>query len=73
MTIDRGSWGYRRNADLSQYYSIEELLEEVVYTIRYNIYCGNILYELWKNRHSKRARIISFINDFHFNAFSLLY
>lgn len=35
MTIDKGSWGYRRNADLRDFYTIEELLEEVIYTIRY--------------------------------------
>lgn len=37
MTIDKGSWGYRRNADLRDFYTIEELLEEVIYTIRYRI------------------------------------
>lgn len=35
MTIDKGSWGYRRNADLRDFYTIEELLKEVIYTIRY--------------------------------------
>ena len=34
MTIDKGSWGFRRNADLSQFYSIEDLLAELIYTIR---------------------------------------
>ncbi|XP_048755999.2 plasma alpha-L-fucosidase-like [Ostrea edulis] len=40
MTIDKGSWGFRRNADLSDFYSIEDLLEEVIYTISFG---GNIL------------------------------
>lgn len=40
MTIDKGSWGYRRNADLRDFYTIEELLKEVIYTISFG---GNIL------------------------------
>ncbi|XP_061185892.1 alpha-L-fucosidase-like [Saccostrea echinata] len=40
MTIDKYSWGYRRNADLSNYNTIEELLEEVITTISFG---GNIL------------------------------
>ncbi|XP_050412655.1 alpha-L-fucosidase isoform X1 [Patella vulgata] len=33
MTIDRQSWGYRRNADLSQYLSIEEILATFAQTV----------------------------------------
>ncbi|XP_061169907.1 plasma alpha-L-fucosidase-like [Saccostrea echinata] len=40
MTLDKLSWGYRRDADLSQYYTIEELLEEMIYTVSFG---GNIL------------------------------
>ena len=34
MTIDRYSWGFRREATLQDYLSIEELLEELVTTVR---------------------------------------
>ena len=34
MTVDKQSWGYRREATLSSYYSIEELLVELVTTVR---------------------------------------
>ncbi|CAL4153464.1 unnamed protein product, partial [Meganyctiphanes norvegica] len=33
MTFDRRSWGYRRNADLSMYLSIEEVLKSLVTTV----------------------------------------
>ena len=35
MTIDRASWGYRREATLEDYLSIEELLQQLVITVRY--------------------------------------
>lgn len=34
MTIDRYSWGFRREATLEDYLSIEEILEELVITVR---------------------------------------
>lgn len=40
MTLDRKSWGYRREARLADYLSFEELLTEVVSTVSCN---GNIL------------------------------
>ena len=33
MTLDRYSWGYRRNAALASYLSFAELMKEVVSTI----------------------------------------
>lgn len=40
MTLDRESWGYRRNAKLSEYFTMEQLLTTVAQTISYG---GNIL------------------------------
>ncbi|KAK7085024.1 Tissue alpha-L-fucosidase [Halocaridina rubra] len=40
MTLDRKSWGYRRNAPVTDYLSISELLTEVVTTVSCG---GNIL------------------------------
>nr|CAB3247386.1 alpha-L-fucosidase [Phallusia mammillata] len=40
MTIDKGSWGYRRNVDFKAYMSINELLQKFVVTISCN---GNML------------------------------
>ena len=40
MTIDRRSWGFRRNARLADYMSLEELVKELVVTVSCN---GNVL------------------------------
>jgi len=40
MALDRESWGYRRNAKLSDYYNMEELLKVLAQTISHG---GNLL------------------------------
>lgn len=49
LTIDRRSWGFRRNAPLSDYMAIEELIEELVKTVS----CGGELVKLLFARHGK--------------------
>ena len=34
MTVDKLSWGYRRNADIMDYLTIQELLYQLVSTVR---------------------------------------
>ncbi|XP_012938975.1 alpha-L-fucosidase isoform X1 [Aplysia californica] len=48
MTIDGHSWGFRRNADLSDYLSIEELLQTFVKTISCG---GNMLMNVGPPHH----------------------
>ena len=54
MTVQKGSWGYKRNKDINGYYTADELIDEMVTTVRYVIahrcdmlcvYCG-VLYFL---------------------------
>ena len=35
LTIDRHSWGYRRDALLEDFLSMEELLQQLASTVRY--------------------------------------
>ena len=34
MTVDKESWGYRRNARVNDYYNMDELTEIVAKTVR---------------------------------------
>ena len=34
MTLDKGSWGYRRNSRAEDYVTMEDLTEELVTTVR---------------------------------------
>jgi len=43
MTIDRRSWGYRRDAVLADYLSIEQLITQLAQTVR-SVFTG--LYSL---------------------------
>lgn len=40
MTIDKKSWGFRRNAALSEYYTLAGLVKELIITVSCN---GNLL------------------------------
>ena len=35
MTVQKGSWGYKRNTDINGYYTAEELISQLVIAVRY--------------------------------------
>ena len=34
LTVDKGSWGYRRNVDIGSYLSINQLIYQLASTVR---------------------------------------
>lgn len=54
MTIDRYSWGYRADARLSDYYSMEELLKELIITVSLG---GNLLINIGPTSYGEIAPI----------------
>ena len=42
MTIDKLSWGYRRNAHLNDYFDIEELITKMIKSVSLNGKCCNV-------------------------------
>ena len=37
MTVQKGSWGYIRNTDITGYYTAQELISDFVIAVRYYI------------------------------------
>ena len=37
MTVQKGSWGYKRNTDINGYHTAEELINQLVIAVRYCI------------------------------------
>ena len=37
MTVQKGSWGYKRNTDINGYYTAKELIDDLVMAVRYCI------------------------------------
>ncbi|KAK3760290.1 hypothetical protein RRG08_059408 [Elysia crispata] len=54
MTIDRYSWGYRADARLSDYYTIEDLLKELIITVSLG---GNLLINVGPTSYGEIAPI----------------
>lgn len=71
MTIDKKSWGYRRNAPLGEYYTLKELIKELVITVSTG---GNLLMNVGPTKDGmippifeERLREIGRYNYFLFN------
>ena len=39
LTVDKGSWGYRRNVDIDLYLNISQLLYQLASTVRWGLSC----------------------------------
>ena len=37
MTVQKGSWGYKRDTDINGYYTAEELIGQLAIAVRYCI------------------------------------
>ena len=38
MTVQKGSWGYKRDTDINGYHTAEELIGDLVMAVRYCVY-----------------------------------